>query len=335
MNPLGQIKDLLRFHKLKIVATLVMAIVIAVLIFPFDDLSDIVSTQISQLSNGTWYVQFDGLGLDILPALGITMADVSIEGQNLPPIKADKFSVSPWLIGALTAKQGASADVEGLFGGALAADYREGEKTKSGDHEKDVDVDAKNIQLVKLTSFLRDGGLLSVALGGLLNISTQVKLDPLFDTQPQAAIDMQIADFTIPGQTFHLNFNGMPMPIPLPEVKFGETKVGATVKEGQINLEDVTFGSPTATLAGKIKGQVALSLRRDKFGVQPILGLYNLNIDLTIKREFLDANEAAGIGIALGFVKQFRRDTPTGVRYAFRMKGSPNSGLPEFSAPAP
>ena len=59
-------------NKFKFVVLLFSTVVFAFILFPFDDLSDLVSTQVSKATSGRVYVQFDHMNLSLLP-LGLRL----------------------------------------------------------------------------------------------------------------------------------------------------------------------------------------------------------------------------------------------------------------------
>jgi hypothetical protein len=258
------------------------------------------------------------------------MENVLVETPQLPPMKAGKLSVSPWILGALSARQGASIDAEEVFGGVLAADYREGDKLKSGERTQSIAVDASGLKLPHLTDFLRDGGMMGLSLQGAMDLSSKIDFDPVFDSQPNGQVNVTIAGFTLPSQTMNFNFNGVPMPIRMPELKLGQTKLNAKVADGQIDIQSLTFTGSNGSITGQAKGRIGMSFSRSNRGVGSSMGDYDLSIDLTVPKDFMAANESSGIGLVLGFLKDYKRDTPQGVRFVFNMKGNP-LGLPQLS----
>lgn len=168
------IKGLFRYHKLKILSILGFAIVFAFLIFPYDDLADLATMKISEATGNQVYLQFDSLNLNAVPP-GVGLEKVAVETPTLPPIKAESISVTPWLSGLILGKQGAEIDATGLFGGAIVADVRDGDKTSAGARYKSVAIDASGLKIPELMNYLREGGLLSLILQGSLDMNTSMR----------------------------------------------------------------------------------------------------------------------------------------------------------------
>jgi type II secretion system protein N len=322
--------SIFKYHKSKIFLTFFLAVIFAFWLFPFGDLNDYVTAKISEITGGVWFVESDALNVGFLPAPSLTLDNVLVDGVGMK-LKTDRLSVSPWVMGALTAKQGASIDANGLFGGSLVADYREGDKMKSGEREKQVAVEARGIKLQLMSLFLRDGGMLNMALTGLLNISSQLNVDPLFDRQPAGSVGIDISGLTLPSQTMSVDFNGSRMPLLLPEVRLGTTKLDAKLNEGEMQIQSLTFGSSKDDVSGNAKGQVSMGFKRDNAGVHPNFGAYDLRVNLLLKKEYLSAIQSGNLGIIFTFIDKFRHDTAGGISYAFRVKGTPFTN-PDFSS---
>jgi type II secretion system protein N len=328
------IAALLKFHKLKILGALGFAVLFGFLIFPYDDLADLATAKVSQITNNSVYLQFDTLDLGLLPP-GVSMGNVSVETRTLPAVKAGHLDISPWLSGLIVGKQGGSVDAKDLFGGVVAADFHEGEKTKGGERVKSIAVDAKGLKLPVLAKFLSEGNLAQFLLQGTLDASTQLQIDPLFETQPSGDVGLKIDNFSLPGQTLHVSMApGAPaMPLPLPEVKLGNTKLNAKMADGSLQIQDFSFGNDN-TLAGKVTGQIGVTFRRSNAGVQPIVGSYDLRVNLRLPRAFVAANEKAGLSLAFAMLPpQARKETPKGTELSFRIQPpAPGQGVPQITA---
>ncbi len=328
------IKNLFRFHKLKILGVLAFALLFTILIFPYDDLADVATTKISQMTNNNVYLQFDTLELGFFPP-GVSMDNVAIETPTLPSIKASHLAVSPWLAGMLLGKQGAAVDAQSLFGGAVAADYRDGEKVKSGERAKNIAVDAKGLKLPALSTFLRDSGLLTLLLQGTADLSTQLMIDPSFETQPNGEVGLKVDNLTLPSQTLQVTMapGSPPMPLPVPELKLGVTKLNAKMQDGSLQIADLAFGNDS-TLSGRVSGQMAVSFHKTNIGVQPTVGTYDLKVNLKLPKEFVAANEKAGLSLAFAMLPPAaRKDTAKGTELAFRIQPpGPGQGVPQITS---
>ncbi len=330
---LTPIRNLFRYHKLKMVTVVLFALAFTLLIFPYDDLADLATAKISQLTNNSVYLQFNSLDLGLFPP-GLGMEDVVVETQTLPAVKASRVSVSPLIGSLIVGRPGGSVDAQNLFGGAVAADYHEGEKLKSGERMKTIAVDAKGLKLPALATFLRDGNLATLLVQGTLNLSTQMQFDPLFDTQPNGEVGLKIDNFILPSQLVPVSMSpGAPaMQVAMPELKLGLTKLAAKMENGNLQISDFSFGNST-TISGKISGTVGVTFRRSSAGVQPIVGGYDLRVNLKLPPDFARTNQQ-GLGFAYGLMPPAaHKETPQGVELAFRLQPpAPGQGLPQITA---
>ncbi len=328
------ITALFRFHKLKMLGVVAFVLLFTILFFPYDDLSDLATAKVSQATNNSVYLQFDTLDLGFVPP-GVAMGNVSVETTTLPAIKAGHLALSPWLSGLVVGKQGGSVDAKGIFGGIVAADFREGEKGKSGARVNNIAVDAKGIKLPELAKFLATGNLAFFLLQGVLDLSTQLQIDPAFDTQPSGDVGFKIDNFSLPGQTLRIAMapGSAPMPLALPEVKLGNTKMTAKMENGALQIQDLSFGNDS-TLAGKVTGTLGVTFHRSPAGVQPIVGSYDLRVNLKLPKAFVQANEKAGLSLAFAMLPPTaRKETAKGTELAFRVQPPiPGQGIPQITA---
>jgi hypothetical protein len=191
------------------------------------------------------------------------------------------------------------------------------------------------VKLPEVSKFLNEGNFAQFLLQGTLGGNTQLAIDPLFDVQPNGDVNLKIESFTLPGQTLKIAMapGAQPMPLPIPEVKLGNTNLKAKMSDGALKIEDLSFGNDQ-TLAGKVSGQVGVTFRRSNAGVQPVVGTYDLRINLRLPKAFVAANERAGLSLAFAMLPQTaRKDTAKGTELAFRIQPPlPGQGIPQITA---
>lgn len=325
---IGSIGNIFKFHKLKIAAIVFFALLFTLISFPYRDLSGILPTKIYEWSGNQVYVQFEDFGLNPIP-LGLSMNQVLVEATGRPPIEAGHLDVSPWILGALTGKSGASIDAQGLFGGAVVADYREGDKTKAGNRVANVAVDAQGIQIPLLIKYGKDSGMLNLNLIGTVNLSTQAKIDAFFGEQPSGEVEATFKDLALPAQILRIPVQGGEMQNAIPEVKIGPAKLAAKMGSGNIDIQDFTFGGPKDTINGKLKGQIGLMVKKDNLGTRPQMDSLDLTVDMTMKSTLL-ADKSVQLATLL--IQQYGKPVADGTRFQFKMKLAPGMALPQFSA---
>lgn len=333
---LDAILAIFRFHKMKIVAILSFASLWIFLIFPFGDLSDMLTQKIAEATKNQVYLQFDDMAIGVLTGVNVKLDNVVVESPGFPPMKASRLRIAPWVMGALSGRFGLSVDAMDLFGGLVAADVREGDKLKSGLREMEIGVEADQLKLNEITKILTDAEILKLALDGVLKISTQLKVDPFYEVQPSGAANVTIGNLTLPAQTLELNLNGALLPVPISEMKLGPTRLNAKIGGGQFDIQELSFGTAKEMISGKAKGNVGVSFRKMGPQVVPTITGFDLNVTLTIDEDFAKTNVKAVLDMLNAYkrVEPGPNGTANRWTYNFRLQPpDPGSMFPKFSAP--
>jgi type II secretion system protein N len=323
------VKSLFAFHKFKIFMALMFTLLFFVLLFPFNDLADLVTTKVSDATGGSVYLQLDKMGLNIVP-VGVQMETVSIENAQLPGLNMDTLTLSPWIMGALAFKRGATVEAGGLFKGNVHVTVHEGSKVSGDGTVQNVGLIANDIALPAVTEYLRTGNIASLGVLGSLNLETDLVIDPAFKDQPSGTLGAKISGLGLPSQSLMTAMGAMQTPA----LKLGAMSLKAKLGGGRIEIEEMTFGGSKEDLSGKIKGELLVNFQPDgRGGATPIVSTYNLLIDMTASKQFMDPSLNPTSGLLGGFLGQFRSETPQGSRFAFRMKQPKMPGQPpELSA---
>ena len=95
MSAFKQFFSLLNRHKLKLVVLSLSTTIFLLLLFPFNDLSDLVTTQVAKMTNNQVYVQFDDMRLSVLPTPGVALDNVYVETPTLSGLKAQEVVATP------------------------------------------------------------------------------------------------------------------------------------------------------------------------------------------------------------------------------------------------
>jgi len=122
-------------------------------------------------------------------------------------------------------------------------------------------------------------------------------------------------------------FQGAMMPINLPTLTLANVVLRGRLGGGQLNIEEGTFGQSKDPINGRIKGQIALSLRPVGGSVQPSFGEYRLNVELNTSKQ-VDKE----MGFAFLLFDQAKNATANGSHYLFSARG-PGLG-PMFPPPS-
>jgi type II secretion system protein N len=305
-------------NKWKFVLMIISAIVFAVLIFPFDDLGDLVSTQVSQATRNQVFVQFDRMNLSLFPAPGVAMDGVFLEARNFPPLKAEELIVSPSLTSLITQKPAGSLVAHGFLKGDIHASLQPAGKSEGGAQRQKIVVQAKSLSLSELHDLLR----MPVAIQGQLSLNAQALADLSFATQPDADIDIRIDKFELPTSNVQTAMG----PITLPQLKLSSVELKGKLAGGKLQIENGQFGRAGDEVHGNIKGSLDLQIRN--MGViVPVVGGYHFEISLDMKKSFQDR-----AALFLSFVDQFKTPTAEGAHYGFQLSAINSMIPPSISA---
>ena len=314
------IANIFRFHKLKILVVLVVAIVFLIVLLPTKDISDYASEEAGRLLGV--YTRMDDLSFSLFPP-GIRTKNLVVEAADFPPLTTNTVDISGSLMNALALKMGVTADASGLFGGDVIIDFQDGDKLKSGERMKMLRLQAQNMNLNEFSDFLRAGNIVPLTMQGSLKLKSDLHLDPLFNQQPAGSVAAEVSSFVLPSQTVPTQMG----PMQTPPLQLGKIVLLMKMNEGQIDIQEMTFGGPKDGLSGKIKGQFGIALRRDAGGVHSMPGAYDVSIDMTVLKSFSEADAKTGVDLMLSLLKDYKQELPNSTRYVFRLKPGPG-GIP-------
>ncbi|UXR63867.1 type II secretion system protein GspN [Bdellovibrio bacteriovorus] len=309
MEQLRQLLKLIGQSKGKIAVMVFSTLVFVFLLFPFDDLSDLISSQVSRLSNNSVYVQFEKLKMSLFPQPGVQMDQVYIESLRTPAISAQELVITPSVRGLIQQKPYGHVSAKGLLKGDVDVQVGKGSKTENGAERHKIEVSAKKISLHDL----REMANLPVLLKGQLNLESTVLADLSFQEQPDIEMNLSINQFELPPS----NVNTPMGPLTLPDLKLSTVELKGRLAAGQFVIETGTIGKPGDELYGTIKGKIGLTIvnRGNSFGHQ--IGAYNIEVDLRTKRSFQER-----AALFLTFIDGYKTQTSDGSQYKFKVSAS-------------
>lgn len=345
---LEKLSNVFKYHKSKLFAVLAFAILFGLLMFPFSDLNDLVSQKIYEGSQKQVYVEFDDMSLALLPGPGVHLESVRVEPSQLPSLKLNEVTLSPWILGLISFRKGFEAEIDGLFNGAAQFSFREGSKIPASkekpiegplDRMLNLSVSASQISVEDLATYLRSSNKLNFNfLGAIESLSSQFEIDPTFQTQPVGALNSKIKGFVFPAQSISIPMGGAPFALPMPELKLGSVNLQSKLSQGQVEVQELKFGSTKDSISGQISGTLGLRVEPNpnRFGDGPqyrtAFGDTNIRVDLEFSPQFYNANKTSTLGILFELINQFKKDTPKGgARYVFNLKWAPGQMQPTLS----
>lgn len=319
MEQLRELITLIRNSKGKIFVLLLSVVAFTFVLFPFDDLSDLISSQVSKVTNNSVYVSFEKLKMSLFPTPGVKMDQVYIESIRTPALSAQELVITPSISGLIAQKPYGQVSAKGLLKGDVEVEVGKGSRTENGIERHRVEVSAKKVSLHDL----RELANLPVLLKGELDLQSTALADLTFQEQPDIEIDLKINKFELPPS----NVNTPMGPLTLPDLKLTSVELKGRLAAGRFVIETGTIGRPGDELQGTIKGDIAINIvnRGGGFGQQ--IGAYNLNIDLRAKKAFQDKAI-----LFLGFLDGYKTATPEGGQYKFRVSATNPMMPPSISA---
>ncbi len=313
--------NIFRFHKLKILAYILFTGFFLFFLFPFDDLTDLMTTKVSEATKNSIYVQAEGMGIHWLPTPGIKLNSVVIQPSNFPNVSADELSIAPSLLALLKGSVGARISALGLFRGNVDVNYEEAEKNKAGQPTQKIDVNASDIALQSMSQFLKDMNLGDYKLQGALSINGQAKVDPSFEEQPNANIALNIKNFVFPAYIA----NTPAGPFSLPELKFKKSVLKSNLAEGKLQVEELSFGDEKDELNCTLKGDIVTRMAKDR--PIPDFGAYSFTVDVKVMQNFYNQNSAVFM-----LLEQYKKTMAGGQRFAFKISAENTLGMPRITA---
>lgn len=309
MDKIGQLLKLIKESKGKIFLMVVSSLVFLFLLFPFDDLSDLISSQVSQLSNNAVYVQFEKLKMSLFPQPGVKMDQVYIESIKTPALSAQELVITPSISGLIQQKPYGHVSAKGLLKGDVDIHVGQGTKTENGVERQKLEISAKQVSLHDL----RELANLPVLLKGQLNLETTALADLSFQEQPDIELDMTINKFELPPS----NVNTPMGPLTLPDLKLSTVELKGRLAAGRFIIETGTIGKPNDELYGTIKGNIGLNFINRGGSFTHQIGAYNFEIDLKAKKGFQDR-----AALFLGFIDNYKTPTSDGAQYKFKLSAT-------------
>ncbi|MCJ8276175.1 MAG: hypothetical protein HRT44_13360, partial [Bdellovibrionales bacterium] len=174
-----------RFHKKKIVFFFGSFAFCALVLFPYDDLSEFVTQLISVNTANNVYIQFDELGFGLMPQLGLKMSNVIIESVYAPALDVDTLGIAPSITSLLFGTPGGTVKAYGLFQGEAIVSVGSSNELDTDGPEYGIDVEVEDLELKELTKLLKSNYNIPLQASGKSQIESTVHLDPSFKEQPK------------------------------------------------------------------------------------------------------------------------------------------------------
>jgi type II secretion system protein N len=306
-------------NKGKFVLMIFSALVFIFLLFPFEDLSDLVSARVSKLTSNQVYLQFEKMRLSIFPSPGMAFEDVHVETAMFPAIKAQEIVISPAVSALITQKPAGSVSAKGFLRGNLDVSIKPGGKSDNGVERQKIVLNAQKLNLGELREMLQ----LPVLIKGNLDVASTTLADLSFQEQPDMDVTLKVERFELPISNVQTPMG----PLTLPEVKLASVELKGRLSAGKFLIENGVIGKDTDELHGTIKGNMDLQIQNRDGSVLAFPGAYSFDIDLSARKSFQDR-----ANLFLSFIDSYKIPTADGARYKFKVNASSIQMPPNISA---
>lgn len=306
-------------HKWKFVLMLISAVGFAAFLFPFGDLGDLVTSQVSKVTNNRLYLQFDRLHLSLFPEAGIALDEVYLEAQNFPSLKSQKLIFTPSISSLIYQKPAGSVTLKGFLEGTVEASLKPASKSDNGVPRQALTLHAKKLSL----SDLRELAELPVMIKGQLDIDSQAIADLSFQEAPDMDLTIKIEKFELPAANVQTPMG----PLTLPNLKLSSVELKGRLSAGRFQIESGIIGRDADEVKGTIKGGMALTIQNRNGQIIPLWGAYSFDIDLSIRKSFQDR-----AALFLSFIDQHKTPLADGSRYAFKISANDPQLPPSVTA---
>ncbi len=306
MENLTQLFKLLKEGKGKIFVMLTSVVVFALILFPFDDLSDLVTSQVSKLSQNSVYLSFEKLKLSLFPTPGVQLDQVYIESIRTPALSAEELVITPSISGLIQQKPYGNVRAKGLLKGDVEIQVGKGPQTENGVERQKIEVSVKKVSLFDIRALAS----LPVMLKGQINLEGTALADLTFQEQPDLDLNLTINQFELPPS----NVNTPMGPLTLPDLKLTSVELKGRLSAGRFIIETGTIGKPGDELFGTIKGNIGISIINRGGAIAHQMGAYNIEVDLKAKKSFQDR-----AALFLSFIDGYKTATADGGQYRFKL----------------
>jgi type II secretion system protein N len=317
------IKALMK-NKSKIFMLILTVIVFVFLLFPFNELGDLVSSQVSKLSGNQLSVQFDRMSLNLIP-IGLQLGQVRIDPANMSSLTMSELSVHPSLAGLISQKPYGSIIAEGLFNGNIKVQVGSAPKTEKGTERQSIQISAQKISL----SQIRQMANLPLSLKGNISLETIALADLALAEPPEISeLNLVINQFEIASSTILMPVPGSMDPndqieVTIPGLKLSRLELKGRLSDGKFYIESCQIGKPGDEVVGQLKGTWNIDFINSGGRITPHFGAYDLQLDIKLNKSFQEKASSY-----LSLVENYKNQLSDGTsQYKIRLSGANSSSF--------
>ncbi|MGZ3724243.1 MAG: type II secretion system protein GspN [Pseudobdellovibrio sp.] len=283
---------------------LILTVFFLFVLFPLSDLNDLISSQVSKLTQNRVYFQFDQMHLNPF-TVSLGMDQVLVETPQISNLTSDNISISPSIMAAFKRKPGGSFTASGFLKGDVEVNVSpSGEKSK-------IEIVAQNISLNEA----RQVAQFPLPLKGQLSLTSQALADLTLAEQPEMEVNLTVMKFELPSTTVSTAMMGS---INVPQIQFDKVELKGKLANGKFQIESGKLGSSKDDFYGDIKGEIGLTLLNVQGQVIPQFGHYNVTVDLKANSSFQQRAQ-----LFLSFLDASKSMSGSTAQYKFNLSGDP------------
>ncbi len=325
---LQSIINVFKFHKKKILFFFGSISLGTLILFPYDDLSDYITQQVTQQTQSNVYLQFDGLSFGLMPQLGVKMENVLVESIYAPTLAVKTLGFAPKVSSFIGSAAGKIV-AYGIFKGEASVEFSPSNELKIDNEEVGLEVSLEDVDLKELTKYISESKPLPITMNGTTQLDSHFFIDPKFKKQPKGDINFQVKNLDIPSSIIPLRMGAAVMSMSLPALKLSELKIEGNLNDGKLFIREGKIGETKDDLYGTVTGDVFFQMAPGGRFLPAGYDLkVNLNISENLQRQLklflsvLDMHE--GIGDKYKF-KSLR-----GIRYSMGLRARDFNSAPQI-----
>ncbi|MBL7542467.1 MAG: hypothetical protein JNL11_01555 [Bdellovibrionaceae bacterium] len=319
-----------RRHVFKIMSAVSLSILLFILLFPKNELSDFISRTVYQQTGNQHKLDFDDMSFSWAGGLAIQLDRVYFQARGFPPLTLKELIASPDIMSAINHKPYGRVKVTGLFNGNAeisVGKYRPDGDSDGKEDQSLISLSANRLDISNLKSFLN----LPFDLNGNAELSAKIISDFNNTPPPTGGSGLPLQIVGVPEMSLTIkNFDmppfmlerGLPMPVNVPGLKFSEIVFKGRLYGNTFQIEELQLGKPGDELAGRIKGNISLT----KTPI-PQIEKYDITTDLQFRQSFHDKISLYLSMFSANLIKPLASG---GYELKAKISGTPY-GLPQFN----
>ena len=316
MNPVKGLGFIWR-QKAKISLLISLVIIFTLLLFPLQDLRELVTIKLYEQSGRKVFVLFNTIQIGLFPPyLSVEQIKISTPHLN-SSLNLNALKVVPY--SDLFVKQEPSGEVilEGLWSGQTRATLRPGKLLENNVKSQKVTLRTDTLNLAEMSSNLG----FPVKLQGVATLLAEGDVDPSLVTQPDFNFDLNVKNLVLPASQVPTLMG----PLNLPQMGLGPVVVKGRWAGGKIQINQLQFGNSNQDVSGSGTGFLNLNVQNRSGQIFTQTGAYQIDLDFVISRKI-----EPKLALFLGLLESYKTQVTEGSRYRFKLTGNSFYAPPNF-----